>query len=88
MKNIQNLVTFLVVLSVIRPQVVYAQKPTSKEKVEYSIAWGLFKSAGYTKKKSTVIKKTTVAASKSAISTPKYQHKSILWGAIQWTEEK
>lgn len=68
------------------------QNPPNNEKMEYSFLWGLFKSKDYPKGKSVVIELEKLefsnSLSESAIDTSKYEQKSILWGAIQWTEKK
>jgi hypothetical protein len=68
------------------------QNPPKNEKMEYSFLWGLFKSKVYQKGKSVVFEvekpKFSTSLSESAIDSTKYQQKSILWGAIQWTEKK
>ena len=56
-----------------------------KDKVNYSFAWGLFKSKDY----SAVFElEKPKSSTSSAIDTAKYDQKSILWGTIQWTEKK
>ena len=68
------------------------KEPTTKSKTEYSYIWGLFKSKDYPKGKSVVFEvekpEFSTSLSESAIDTSKYNQKSILWGAIQWTEKK
>lgn len=68
------------------------ENPAKNEKLEYSFLWGLFKSKDYPKGKAAVfeVKKTefSTSLSESAIDSTKYEQKSILWGAIQWTEKK
>jgi hypothetical protein len=68
------------------------QNPPKNEKMEYSYLWGLFKSKDYQKGKSVVFEvekpKFSTSLSESAIDSAKYEQKSILWGAIQWTEKK
>ena len=68
------------------------QNPPKNEKMEYSYLWGLFKSKDYPKGKSVVFEvekpEFLTILSESAIDTTKYEQKSILWGAIQWTEKK
>lgn len=68
------------------------QNPPKKEKMEYSYFWGLFKSKDYPKGKSVVFKvekpEFSTSLSESTTDTTKYEQKSILWGAIQWTEKK
>jgi hypothetical protein len=68
------------------------KEPTTKNKTEYSLLWGLFKSKDYPKGKAAVfeveIPEFSTSLSESAIDSTKYEQKSILWGAIQWTEKK
>ena len=68
------------------------QNPPNNEKMEYSYLWGLFKSKDYPKGKSVVFEvekpEFLTSLSESAIDSTKYEQKSILWGAIQWTEKK
>jgi hypothetical protein len=62
-----------------------------KDKIYYSFVWGLFKSKDYPKNKlsdfeaSNQISKIKV---KSSLDSSIYEPKSILWGAIQWSEKK
>jgi hypothetical protein len=57
----------------------------------YSFAWGLFKSKNYPKNKTAVVKvvKQKILTSSYAmpLDSKQYEKKSILWGAIQWTEK-
>jgi hypothetical protein len=68
------------------------QNPSKNEKIEYSYLWGLFKSKDYPKRKSVVFEvekpEFSTSLSESTTDTVKYEQKSILWGAIQWTEKK
>lgn len=68
------------------------KEPTTKNKTEYSYLWGLFKSKDYPKGKSAAFEvekpEFSTSLSESAIDSTKYEQKSILWGAIQWTEKK
>ena len=69
------------------------KKSTPPEnKIEYVFAWGLFKSNDYPKDKSveSELEKPELSASKDkqGFDSTKYEQKSILWGAIQWTEKK
>ena len=68
------------------------QNPPKNEKMKYSYLWGLFKSKDYPKGKSVLFEvekpKFSTSLSESAIDTSKYEQKSILWGAIRWTEKK
>ena len=68
------------------------QSSPKNEKKEYSFLWGIFKSKNYPKSKSIVVEAETKefkkSLSESAFDTTKYEQKSILWGAIQWTEKK
>lgn len=73
-----------------------AQSPdenaSTKSKTYYSFAWGLFKSKDYPKDKTIVVEfeKPDVSTSRSItpVDSTVYEQKSILWGAIQWTEKK
>jgi hypothetical protein len=68
------------------------QKQPQKVKVEYSILWGLFKIDGYANKKLTNLKsknsKSETLLKVAPLDTTKYERKSILWGAAQWTVKK
>lgn len=68
------------------------QNSTKNEKIEYSYLWGIFKSKDYPKGKSVVFEvekpEFSTSLSESAIDSAKYEQKSILWGAVQWTEKK
>ncbi|MFY7733746.1 MAG: hypothetical protein ACOVSR_09710 [Bacteroidia bacterium] len=65
------------------------QNINQKGETYYSFAWGLFKSENYPKDKAPKleIEKPKIFFS-SPIDTTKYEQKSALWGAIQWTEKK
>ena len=65
------------------------QTQPQKSKVYYSFAWGLFKSENYQNNKAAKleIQKPAVLV-KSNIDSKEYEVKSILWGAIKWTEKK
>ena len=69
-----------------------AQNPPKNEKTEYSFLWGLFKSNDYPKNETAVFEfkkpKFTNSLSDTPLDTTKYEQKSMLWGAIQWTEKK
>jgi hypothetical protein len=71
-----------------------AQNPPKKEKTEYSFVflWGLFKSDGFGKEETTTLEikepKSLNSVSDWPQDTTKYEKKSILWGAIQWSEKK
>jgi hypothetical protein len=68
------------------------QTTPTKGKLYYSFAWGLFKSKDYPKNKTAVVKvekpKISTSFADTPLDTTKYEQKSILWGAIQWTEKK
>jgi hypothetical protein len=68
------------------------QNPSKSEKKEYSFFWGIFKSKDYPKGKSVVFEvekpEFSTSLSESAVDSTKQERKSILWGAIQWTEKK
>ena len=68
------------------------QTTPAKSKSYYSFAWGLFKSKDYPKNKTAVVEVENPKISTSFTVTPldstQYEQKSILWGAIQWTEKK
>ncbi|MFW5892162.1 MAG: hypothetical protein ACOCUQ_02040 [Bacteroidota bacterium] len=68
------------------------QNPPKNEKMEYSYLWGLLKSKDYPKGKSVVFEvekpEFSTSLSASAIDSTKFEQKSILWGAIQWTAKK
>ena len=65
------------------------QTQPQKSKFYYSFAWGLFKSKNYQNYKAATleIQKPTVLV-KPKIEITEYEVKSILWGAIKWTEKK
>ncbi|MFO0357744.1 MAG: hypothetical protein ACK50A_12400 [Sphingobacteriaceae bacterium] len=68
------------------------QSPPKHEIKEYSFLWGIFKSKDYPKSKSIVFEvekpEYPTLLSVPAIDTTRHEQKSILWGAIQWTEKK
>jgi hypothetical protein len=64
------------------------QTTPTKSRLYYSFAWGLFKSKDYPKNKTAVVKVEKPKISTTPLDTTKYEQKSILWGAIQWTEKK
>ena len=65
------------------------QTPPLESKMYYSFAWGLFKSKNYTKRK---VARFDLENRKNSVPSPlentKYEQKSALWGAIQWSEKK
>jgi hypothetical protein len=67
------------------------QNTPKKSKFYYSFAWGLFKSKDNPKNKTAVVKveKQKILTSSYAmpLDSKQYEKKSILWGAIQWTEK-
>lgn len=67
------------------------QKPPRIEK-EYSFLWGIFKSKDYAKSKAIAFEEgkpeCTTSYCESTVDSSKQERKSILWGAIQWTEPK
>lgn len=91
MKKVILIIAVLTTSHVVQAQTT-DKEPTTKNKTEYSYLWGLFKSKGFPKSKSVVIlvekPEFSTSLSKSAIVSTKYEQKSILWGAIQWTEKK
>ena len=69
----------------------------TKSQTEYSFVWGLFKSKDYPKGQSFVFEfekyefekpEFSTTMSEPAVDGTQYEQKSILWGAIQWTEKK
>ena len=68
------------------------QNPTKNEKIEYSCLWGLFKSKDYPKNKTAVVEfqipKISTSFFDTTLDSTQYEQKSVLWGAIQWTEKK
>ncbi|MFN9379239.1 MAG: hypothetical protein ACK6BQ_04585 [Bacteroidota bacterium] len=65
---------------------------STKSKFYYSFVWGLLTSKNYPKDKSAVFEfekpKVSNSLSEPPSNSTKYEQKSILWGAIQWTEKK
>jgi erythromycin esterase-like protein len=62
-----------------------------KYNIEHSFLWGLFKSENYAKEKTVVVEFENPKVASTAfptIDTTKYEEKSVLWGAIKWTEKK
>ncbi len=65
------------------------QTPKQKSKMYHSFAWGLFQSKNYPKDKIDIFQaKTPEFSYYLQIDTTKYEQRSALWGAIQWTEKK
>ncbi|MFN9501588.1 MAG: hypothetical protein ACK57K_09735 [Chryseotalea sp.] len=69
------------------------QNSPNNEKKKYSFLWGIFKSKDYPKNKSIILEAEKPEFSTSALAfsdfdSTRYEQKSILWGAIQWTEKK
>ncbi|MCZ8331331.1 MAG: hypothetical protein O9282_08465 [Flavobacterium sp.] len=68
------------------------QTTPTKSKTYYSFAWGLFKSKDYPKNKTAVVEvekpKISTSFSDTPLDNTQYEQKSVLWGAIQWTEKK
>lgn len=67
------------------------QDPPKDNKVEHSFLWGLFQSDGYDKDRTTVFETEISGVDSSpatSVDTDQYEQKSVLWGAIQWTEKK
>lgn len=91
MKKLILLLTVISFSFAVKAQSSDKKNPT-KSKTEYSFVWGLFKSKNFSKKKSTTIEleksKLSTSLSLPSIDSTKYEQKSILWGAIQWTEKK
>lgn len=91
MKKVILIIAVLTTSLVVQAQTT-DKEPTTKNKTECSYLWGLFKSKDYPKGKSVVIvvekPEFSTLLSESAIDNTKYEQKSILWGAIQWTEKK
>lgn len=87
-KNI--FVLAILVLTAIASQAQEKSQTKSKGKTQYSFLWGLFKSKDYRGKNfdSSFETSREDKNSKPAIDTTKYIQRSILWGAIQWTENK
>ncbi|WP_027002952.1 hypothetical protein [Hugenholtzia roseola] len=65
------------------------ETPSVEEKPAYSLLWGLFQSNNYSKIRTATLQteKTDVKVSSTTNDTETEQ-KSLLWGAIQWTEKK
>jgi len=65
---------------------------SNKNKTEYWLAWGLFRFEGKEKKfkNEKEIGKTNLKIEKPEyfFDSTKYERKSILWGAAQWTQKK
>lgn len=85
----------ILIIAVLMTSLVVAAQSTdkntpSKSKTEYSFAWGLFKSKDYPKEKTTVFDfaKPEFSTQLSPNDSTLYVEKSMLWGAIRWTERK
>lgn len=91
MKKVILIIAVLTTTLTVKAQSSEKSTPT-KSQVEYSFAWGLFKSKDYLKEKSGVFKfekpKFVTSLPELDVDTTKYEQKSILWGAFQWTEKK
>lgn len=59
-----------------------------EKETQYSILWGLFESDDYREKDTFEIETPKVATEILAFDTVKYEQKSLLWGAVQWTQKK
>ena len=87
---------FLIISVLMTSLVVNAQstlQTTAKKSTSYySFAWGLFKSKDYPKNKTAVVEvekpKISTSFSDTPLDNTQYEQKSVLWGAIQWTEKK
>lgn len=65
------------------------QNQPKESKVNYSLAWGLFKSKNYPKENTAKFEfEKPEFRFDAQVDTTKYEQKSALWGAIQWTEKK
>lgn len=64
----------------------------AESKTEYVFMWGLFKSKDYPKGKSVAFEiekpEFSTSLSEPPVDSSKYEQKSMLWGAIQWTEKE
>ncbi|MFN7275387.1 MAG: hypothetical protein ACK5VF_09930 [Bacteroidota bacterium] len=91
MKNIIFLSCILVLSASVEAKS-NANDTTQKKKADYTFAWGLIRSKNYPKNKSFAFEFNTPEFKSSvpgkSIDSSKYEQKSILWGAIQWTEKK
>jgi hypothetical protein len=69
-----------------------SQNTPRNNKVEYSFIWGIFKSKDYPKDTATAFEfekpEYSNSPSNTSLDTIKYEQKSVLWGAVQWTEKK
>jgi hypothetical protein len=68
------------------------QEKAGSGKVHYSVFWGLFKSKEDPNNQSKAKENTKFRFrdqfEPTPIDTALYEEKSILWGAVQWTERK
>ncbi len=86
----------ILILGVVTTSVAAKAQPTAsttKEsgKVQYSIAWGLFKSKDYAKENTAVFEVAQPQfelTSDTSTNTSEYEMKRILWGAVQWSTKK
>lgn len=85
----------ILILGVVTTSVAAKAQPTAsttKEsgKVQYSIAWGLFKSKDYAKGNTAVfeVAQPKFESSSSMPMDTQYEQKRILWGAVQWSTKK
>lgn len=90
MKKRILIITVLAISLIANAQVIEKDNK-EKNKMYYSFVWGLFKSKDYPKNKlsnfeaSEQFSKSKV---KNGLDSSIYEQKSILWGAIQWSEKK
>lgn len=91
MKNLLSLAMVMLIASTVGAQT-KTQEKAGSGKVHYSVFWGLFKSKEDTNNQSKVKENTKFRFrdqfEPKPIDTTLYEEKSILWGAVQWTERK
>lgn len=86
----KKLILILGIVTALVAAKVLSMASTTKEasKVQYSIAWGLFKSKDYPKENTAVYEVAPPQFESSSNDTSAYEQIRILWGAVQWNTKK
>lgn len=91
MRNPLKVVTVLLI-SVTANAQTKNQQENNSGKINYSIFWGLIKSKEDPNNKNKEIEQRKIGLPNKIIlntlDTTQFEEKSILWGAVQWTERK
>ena len=90
MKKIILVGTLAISVLYLSAQEAASSRPPKEQKIEHSFLWGLFQSKDYQKRKEATIefRSADFVERELDLDTTKYEKKSALWGAIQWTEKK